>query len=404
MTREEARALDATDPIAHLRDAFDLRDDIIYLDGNSLGPLPHATATAVTDAVGYRWGKRLIRSWNEDWIDAPERIGAKIARLIGADPDEVIIADSTSINLFKLLVAALRLTDGRHEIIGETGNFPTDLHVAEGAVGCVPGAHLRVVPRGLIKSAIGKNTAVALLTHVHYKTGERFDLTAMTALAHDHGAMTLWDLSHSIGAVPLDVRGADVDLAVGCTYKYLNGGPGAPAFLFVSKRLQGRLDTPLSGWMGHAAPFEFDDAYAPAAGMKRWLVGTPPILSMAALEAAVDLWMDVRRDAVWSKSAALFDILAETGDAIGIECVTPRKSAERGSHISFRHPHAYAICQALIERGVIGDFRNPDILRLGLTPLYLRYEDVVRAGDELRKTLAACPWQDERFNQRMKVT
>ena len=404
MTRDEALAMDAKDPLYRFRDAFHLPKDIIYLDGNSLGPLPRTTATAMTGIVRHDWGDRLIRSWNEGWIDAPERIGAKIAGLIGADADEVIIADSTSVNLFKLLVAALRLSGERCEIVGEAGNFPTDLHVAEGAAQCVSGARLHVVPRGRVECAIGSQTAVTLLTHVHYQTGERFNLTEMTALAHDRGAMTLWDLSHSVGAVPLDLRGAGVDMAVGCTYKYLNGGPGAPAFLFVCKALQERLATPLSGWMGHAAPFEFADAYTPASGMKRWLVGTPPILSMTALESAIDLWAKVSPESVWSKSAALFDILAAAGDAIGLECVTPRNASARGSHISFRHPHAYALCQALIEHGVIGDFRTPDILRFGLTPLYLRHEDVWRAGDELRQALAARPWRDGRFEQRAVVT
>jgi len=408
MTRDEARALDAHDPLAPLRDRFALPAEVIYLDGNSLGPLPRATGPAMADMVARQWGDRLIRSWNEGWIDAPARLGGKIAPLIGAAADEVIVGDSTSANLFKALVAALRIQSERRPerrvVLSEAGNFPTDLHIAEGAVACVPGASLRVVPRDGIAAAIDDDVAVILLTHVHYKTSERFDMAAITAAAHRAGALMLWDLSHSVGAVAVDLAGAHADLAVGCTYKYLNGGPGAPAFLYVAKRWQDRLASPLSGWMGHAEPFAFADAYAPAPGMKRWLAGTPPMLAMAALEAGLDLWMAVDRDAVWAKSAALWRIMAAAGDAAGLECVTPADPAARGSHISFRHPHAHAIAQALIERGVIGDFRDPDILRLGLTPLYLSHDEVWRAGDILRDIITSGSWRDPRFATRLAVT
>jgi kynureninase len=341
--------------------------------------------------VRRQWGERLIRSWNEGWIDAPARIGAKIAPLIGARAHEVIVGDSTSANLYKLLVAALRLSPDRRTILSETGNFPTDLHVAEGAAETVPGAQLRAVAREQVVAALGPDVAVLLLTHVHYKTAERWDLAALTGAAHAAGALVLWDLSHSTGAVPLDLNAAGADLAVGCGYKYLNGGPGAPAFLYVAEHLQDRLRNPLSGWMGHAEPFGFTDAYAPAPGMKRWLSGTPAILGLAALEVGLDLWSDVDRSQVWAKSAALFDILAAAGEALGLECITPRNPEARGSHISFRHPHAYELAQALIARGVIGDFRTPDVLRLGLTPLYLRHEDVRRAGELLVEVLARRP-------------
>lgn len=404
MTRDEARARDAADPLRPYRDRFALPEGVIYLDGNSLGPLPRATASALSDMVQRQWGDRLIRSWNEGWIDAPKRIGGKIARLIGAHPDEVIVADSTSVNLFKLLVAALRHDPTRHTIVSETGNFPTDLHIAEGTVGCVPGAGLNAVPRGDLAEAIDHDTAVTLLTHVHYKTGERYDMAQWTARAHDAGALALWDLSHSVGAIDVDLNGAGADLAVGCGYKYLNGGPGAPAFLFVARALQDRLTSPLSGWMGHAAPFAFADAYAPADGMKRWLAGTPPMLAMAGLEAGVDLWLDVDRAQVATKSAALFDLFAAIGARLGLECVSPADPAQRGSHISFRHPHAYALCQALIARGVIGDFRDPDILRFGLTPLYLGYEDVWRAGEILCDILASGAFADPKFSKRNAVT
>jgi kynureninase len=404
VTRDDARALDAADPLLPYRDRFALPEGVIYLDGNSLGPLPRATAPALADMAERQWGDRLIRSWNEGWIDAPQRIGGKIAQLIGAHPDEVVVADSTSVNLFKLLVAALRHDPARHTIVSETGNFPTDLHIAEGAVGCVPGARLNAVPRGDLAAAIGQDTAVTLLTHVHYKTGERFDMGAWTARAHESGALALWDLSHSVGAITVDLNGAGADLAVGCGYKYLNGGPGAPAFLFVARALQDRLASPLSGWMGHAAPFAFADAYAPAPGMTRWLAGTPPMLAMAGLEAGVDLWLDVDRDQVAAKSAALFDLFAAIGAQLGLECVSPTDPAERGSHIAFRHPQAYALCQALIAEGVIGDFREPDVIRFGLTPLYLGFEDIYCAGEILRAILETRSFADPIFSKRHAVT
>lgn len=404
MTRDDARALDAADPLAAMRDRFDLPAGVIYLDGNSLGPLPRATGGAMADMVGRQWGERLIRSWNEGWIDAPARIGGKIAGLIGTRAHEVIVGDSTSANLFKALVAALRIDPARRVVLSEAGNFPTDLHVAEGAAACVPGATLTVVPRGRIKAALGPDTAVLLLTHVHYKTAERWDMAALTAAAHRAGAVVLWDLSHSAGAVDVDLNGAGADLATGCTYKYLNGGPGAPAYLYVAERWQEQLASPLSGWMGHAEPFAFADGYAPAAGMKRWLAGTPPMLAMAALEAGIDLWAEVDRAAVWAKSAALWRILAAAGAEAGLECVTPADPAARGSHISFRHPHAHAITQALIARGVIGDFRDPDILRLGLTPLYLTHEAVWRAGEMLREIIATEQWREAQYETRSAVT
>ncbi len=404
MTLEDARALDATDPLAARRDDFALPEGVIYLDGNSLGALPKATLAALADVATRQWGDRLIRSWNEGWIDAPQRIGAKIAPLIGAAADSVIIGDTTSTHLFKALVAALRSNPARHTVVSEAGNFPTDLHIAEGAVGCVPGARLKVVAREDLAAALDDDTAVLLLTHVHYKTSDRFDMAAWTARAHAAGALMLWDLSHSVGAVPIDLTAANADMAVGCTYKYLNGGPGAPAFLYVAKRWQDSLASPLSGWMGHAAPFAFEDAYRPAPGMKRWLAGTPAMLSTAALETALDLWADIDQHAVATKSARLFDILAAAGDALGLDCVSPRDPARRGSHISFRHPQAYALTQALIARGVIGDFRDPDILRLGLTPLYLSHEDVWRAGDILRETMESEAWRDPAFSERLAVT
>ncbi len=404
MTLDAARARDAADPLRAMRDRFVLPEGVVYLDGNSLGALPHTTAAAIGDTVERQWGERLIRSWNEGWIDAPQRVGGMIAPLIGARPDEVIVADSTSANLFKLIVAALRRDPARTVVVSELGNFPTDLHIAEGAVGCVPGATLRAVPRDALAGALGDDVALLLLTHVHYKTAERFDMAGWTKRAHDAGAIVLWDLSHSAGAVPVDLNGADADLAVGCGYKFLNGGPGAPAWLYVHTRWQENLTNPLSGWMGHAAPFAFTYGYAPAAGMTRWLTGTPPILGLAAIEAALALWDEIDITQVHAKSVALFDQMHAIGTALGLACVSPRDPARRGSHIGFRHPHAYALCQALIARGVIGDFRDPDILRFGLTPLYLGHADLWRAGEILRDILAGGAHHDPAFSKRYAVT
>lgn len=404
MTLADARALDAADPLAPIRARFALPDNLLYLDGNSLGCLPRATAAVVADTVTRQWGDRLIRSWNEGWIDAPARLGAKLAPLLGARAHEVIVGDSTSTNLFKLLVAALRHDPARRVIVSEAGNFPTDLHIAEGAVACVPGARLHVVPRDQVQSALGDDTALLLLTHVHYKTADRWNMAALTRAAHAAGALALWDLSHSAGAVPLALTDSDADLAVGCGYKYLNGGPGSPAFLYVADHLQDRLASPLSGWMGHAAPFAFEDAYRPAPGMTRWLSGTPPVLGMAALEVGLDLWAEVGIDAAWLKAQALWTILADAGAATGLENVTPADPDARGSHLSFRHPHAHAIIQCLIARGVIGDFRDPDIARFGLTPLYLSHEDVWRAGELLRDVMASGAWRDPAFATRAAVT
>lgn len=389
MTLEEARALDATDPFAPNRARFSIPDGVIYLDGNSLGALPRATIDAARDTVEHQWGERLIRSWGEGWMDAPARIGAKIAPLIGACPDEVIVADSTSTNLFKLIVAALRHDPARTVVISEAGNFPTDLHIAEGAVACIPGATLKSVPREQLAEPIDGSTALVLLTHVHYKTAERFDMAAWTKTAHDAGALICWDLSHSAGAVPVDL--GEADCAVGCGYKFLNGGPGAPAYLMVARRHQAAWGNPISGWMGHAAPFAFTDAYEPGAGMERWRSGTPAMLSMNALETGIDEMAGIEMAALFAKSAALFDILAAQGDAIGLECITPRDPAKRGSHIGFRYPRAREIVEALIDRGVIGDFRDPDIMRFGLTPLYLSHQDVARACSIIAETVADFP-------------
>ncbi len=395
-------ARDAADPLRHVRERFALLDYLTYLDGNSLGALPKATADAVAKTVSEDWGNGLIRSWNHaGWIDAPARIGAKIAPLIGAQPHEVIAADSTSVNLFKLLTAALQARPGK--IVTEPGNFPTDLYIAQGAANLL-GRPL--VTTDDVLGDIDDDTAVVLLTHVHYKTAAVHDMAAITAAAHRHNALVLWDLSHSAGAIPVDLNGAKADLAVGCGYKYLNGGPGAPAFLFVAERHHDSLHSPLTGWMGHAEPFAFRDDYAPAEGIRRFLCGTPPILGLAALEAGIDIFADLDLGAVFAKSRALTSLFIELIDAtdLGFEVVTPRDPARRGSHVSLTHPHAWPICQTAIARGVIGDFRAPDILRFGFTPLYTRFTDVARAVETLADIIQTREYEHPRFQRRAAVT
>jgi kynureninase len=408
ISRAEAGALDAADPLLACRDRFFLPEGVIYLDGNSLGPLPKATVERKLEVIEEQWGRSLIRSWNEHaWIDAPQRVGARVAGLLGAQPNEVIVADSTSVNLFKVLVAASELSD-RPVLLSESGNFHTDLHIASGVADLLPRLRLEIVPRDQVEARIGEETNLLLLTHVHYKTAERFDMAAITARAREAGARTVWDLSHSVGAVPLALNADGVELAVGCGYKYLNGGPGAPAFLYVAEALQERLVSPLRGWMGHARPFAFTDDYAPAPGLTRFLAGTPPILSLAALECGVEGFAGVSMEGLWAKSIALFDLflalVEERCAGHGLECISPREPSLRGSHISFRHPNAFEICQALIADGVIGDFRAPDVARFGLTPLYLGYEDVWEAVDRLVRILDSASWRDPRFAIRGKVT
>jgi kynureninase len=405
-TLEQVRALDEADPIRRFRDRFVLPDGVIYLDGNSLGALPKAAIARQQAMVEEEWGSELIRSWNtRGWIDAPQRIGAKIAALIGAKPNEVIVADSTSVNLFKLIVAAAALTPERRQLLSEAGNFHTDLHIASGAAE-LSRLRLDVVERDGIEAAIGPDTNLLLLTHVHFKAGLRFDMAEITARAKAAGALTLWDLSHSAGAVPLDLNGAGAELAVGCGYKYLNGGPGAPAFLYVAEHLQERLMPPLRGWMGHAEPFAFTDDYRPAPGIARFLVGTPPMLSLAALESGVESFEGADMGALWAKSVALFDLFADLVQAHCPElaCISPSDPERRGSHISFRHRHAFELCQALIADGVIGDFRAPDVVRFGLTPLYLGFADIWTAAERMRAILDSGRWREPRFAVRGKVT
>lgn len=403
----EAEALDAADPLRGFRDRFALPEGVIYLDGNSLGALPKSTPARLQAVTVEQWGDGLVRSWNaHDWVGAGRRVGAKIAPFVGAQPHEVVVADSTSANLYKLLVAAVKAQGGRRTILSEPGNFPTDLYMADGAAWSIGDARVRTVPVAEIVDAIDDDVAVVLLTHVHYKSGAMLDMASITAAAQAKGALVLWDLSHSVGAVPVELNGCNADLAVGCGYKYLNGGPGAPAFLYVAERHQAALRSPLSGWFGHAAPFDFGDDYAPADDIGRFQCGTPPILGIAALEEGIAQFDGVDRAALFAKGRALGDactaLMAE--HCPEMELVSPRQAAARGSHVSFRHPQAYAICQALIDRGVIGDFRAPDVLRLGFAPLYVGFADLWRAVAVLAELLRDGSWDAPHYHARNAVT
>lgn len=404
--RAEARTRDAADPLRDLRDRFVLPSDVIYLDGNSLGAMPATAERVLADVVARQWGRDLIRSWNDnDWIGAPQRVGEKIASLIGAEPNEVIVADSVSVNIFKLLSAILGCTRGRAKILSETNSFPTDAHVAHG-VADVLGMELHLAPREDLLAALTEDVAVLLLSHVHYKSGQRFDMSEINAAARTLDVPVVWDLSHSAGACPLDLKRDGAQYAVGCGYKYLNGGPGAPAFLYVGTEQQVKMRSPLQGWMGHASPFAFDDVYDPAPGMGRFLVGTPPILSLLALECGVDEFAGLDMHVLWQKSRTLFEFLAEqmTEHCPLMRLVTPTDSDLRGSHVSFSCSDAWPINNALIARGVIGDFRTPDVLRFGLAPLYTSFEDLSRAVEVLADIIATNEWRKPQYSRESRVT
>jgi kynureninase len=402
------RSWDASDPLRSFRERFELPPNIVYLDGNSLGALPVATRERVARVVADEWGAGLIRSWNDcDWIRAPRRVGDKIAGLIGAEPGEVVVCDSTSVNLFKLINVALAARPGRREVLSEPGNFPTDLYVLEGALRHLPERSLRLEPAHRLIDCIGENTAVVVLTHVHYKSAAMHDMRAITERAHAKGALVVWDLSHSAGALQIDLNGCNADFAVGCGYKYLNGGPGAPAFLFVARRHLAGSVSPLSGWMGHARPFDFVDGYAPAAGIERFLCGTPPILGLLSLECSVDLLLEAGTPALQAKSqrlCQLFIALAQEMCGSELDLLSPTDPHQRGSHLAYAHPNGYAVMRALIDRGVIGDFRAPDTLRFGFAPLYTRYEDVWHAVTALRDVLQTQCWSEPRYAVRAAVT
>jgi kynureninase len=436
--RDACVAMDAADPLRPLRDRFVLPEGVLYLDGNSLGALPRETAARVAQAVSGDWGQGLIRSWNDaGWIALPQRVGDAIGRLVGAKPGELVAADSTSVNLFKVLTAASRIVrqdaaaggPARRVIVSERENFPTDLYIAEGLCREL-GWSLELLDAARIPERLagerGRDVALAMITHVNYRTGAMHDMAATTRLVHDAGALMVWDLCHSAGAVPVDLHAAGADFAIGCGYKYLNGGPGAPAFVWAHPRHVDRFWQPLSGWMGHARPFQFTPGYEPATGIGRFLCGTPAVLSLVALECGVQSVLAAEPlgglGALRGKSVALTDLFMRLVEArcasFGVEIVTPRNAPRRGSQVSLRLradapavTHAYAVMQALIARGVIGDFRAgsaeeglPDILRFGFTPLYTGFADAYDAVEHLVQVLARGEYREARFNQRAAVT
>lgn len=373
-------ALDRTDPLGGLRDLFDLPEGVIYLDGNSLGPLPKATKPRLVELVEREWGRDLIRSWESNaWMALPLSVGEKIGRLIGAEPGCTVTGDSTSVNLFKALAAALSLRPERRVILTERGNFPTDLYIADGLCRLLDRGHtVRIVEPDTIEPALDEQVGVLMLTHINYRSGRMHDLAGLTRAAHQAGALTVWDLSHSAGAVALDLAGAEADFAVGCGYKFLNGGPGAPGYLSVASRHRD-ASMPLTGWMGHADPFAFAPDYRPASGIGRAVVGTPAVLGLTALEIGVDIALSADMQAVRAKSLRMTERFIETAEAAGFHVATPREPDRRGSQVCLTHPNAASLMQRLIARGVIGDFRPPDILRFGITPLTLRFADIAAA-------------------------
>lgn len=401
--------LDETDPLRGFRERFLLNDGQIYLDGNSLGVLPKVTAERMRDAVQKEWGQGLITSWlSADWVNSPRRIGDKVARLIGAQPGEVVAADSTSVNIFKALTAALSLQSDRKVLLTEETNFPTDSYMMQGLAKFGGDAirHLTVAPEDVL-DRLSDDVAVLLLTQVHYKTGLIRDMAEVTRRAHEVGALVVWDLSHSTGAIEVDLNGADADFAVGCGYKFLNGGPGAPAYLFAASRHH-HAEPVLSGWFGHARPFDFEEEYHAAAGIERFLCGTPPVLGMIALECGVDLMLEADMAEVRRKSVALGELfvtlMEERCGEFGFELICPADPALRGSQIAYAHPSGYEMMQALKARGVIGDFRAPDIMRFGLTPLYIGYADVVDAVEHLRSICESREWDRPEYRTRAAVT
>lgn len=408
LTREHAQGLDASDPLAPARDRFSIPDGIIYLDGNSLGCLPKSVAPRLREAIENEWGKGLIRSWNNaGWYTAPQRAGAKIAKLIGAAASEVIVTDSTSVDLFKVLAAALRMRPDRTTILGVHGDFPTDAYIASG-IANLTGTNFKRVDARDLAGAIDAETAVVSLTHVNYKSGFIHDMDAITKAAHAKGALVVWDLSHSAGVLPLELGGCGADFAVGCGYKYLNGGPGAPAYVFVAKRHHDAFDHPLTGWLGHIDPFAFAADYEQAKGMDKLLTGTPPILSLTALDAALDEFDGIDMQVVRAKVEALTSLFVSLADERlmrhGFTLASPRTARERAAVVSLAHGEGYAIMQALIAKGVIGDFRAPDIVRFGFSPLTTRFVDAFDAVRIIDQVMTAREWDTPEFKSRKAVT
>lgn len=410
VTRQECINLDQNDALAACRDQFTLPQGEIYLDGNSLGAMPKHLPARIQEVVSKEWAQGLIRSWNDaGWIDLPKRVAAQVARLVGAGADEVMVADSTSVNLYKALVAAVRLNPARKVILTERGNFPTDLYIAQG-VAEIFGLEIRYVDSTpeAVSAALDDSVAVLMLTHVNYRTGLIYPMAELTAQAHAVGALALWDLAHSAGAVEVDLNGAKADMAVGCGYKYLNGGPGAPAFVFVAQRHHQDMRQPLSGWHGHVRPFEFVLGYEPAPGIESMQCGTPPLLSMLALESALQVFDGVTMRDLRNKSVALTELFIKLVDErlkpYNFGLASPRDAQVRGSQVSLTHEQGYAIVQALIARGITGDFRMPNILRFGFTPLYVRFVDVYDTVQAMVEIMESGEWNQEKFITKKAVT
>ena len=407
MTLDESRRLDASDPLAFARQRFRLPQGLIYLDGNSLGAMPATTPSALADTAERQWGEDLIASWNKhEWIDWPTKIAARLAPIVGAKANELLIADSTSVCLFKLLAAAARARPERKSVLTQARNFPTDLYIVQ-ALADLLGLTLKAVEPQEVPGAIDTDTAVVTLTHVDYRGASIYDMRRINDAAVKAGALVVWDLSHSAGAIELDLNGSGSELAVGCGYKYLNGGPGAPAFIYVAEKMQQLLQNPLQGWMGHAEPFAFVDEYRPAEGINRFLTGTPSILALAALDAGLATFEGIAMRDLAAKSRSLSELfIAEVETRCGnqVSLASPRDPAQRGSHVVFAHPEGYALMQALIAHGVIGDFRAPDLMRFGFAPLYNTHAEMVNSARILGEILATRQWDQPRFKERSKVT
>ena len=390
------------------KDQFILPEGVIYLDGNSLGPLPKAAAARVQEMITDEWGEMLIRGWNQaGWMEQPTRVGNMVAGIVGAPEGSVVMGDTLSIKVFQALASAVKLRPGRKVILSDTGNFPSDLYMAEGLVGLLEqGYELRSVAPEDVKDAINEDIAAVMLTEVDYRTGRKHDMKAMTELTHASGAVMIWDLAHSAGALPVDLAGSNCEFAVGCTYKYLNGGPGAPGFIYVRPDLADEVQPALAGWLGHRRPFAFDLEYKPGQGIERMRVGTPPVIQLTALEVAMELWADVDMQELRAASIALQEQFIEEieRDVPQLTLASPRNSTERGSQVSFRFEEGYAAMQAVIDRGVIGDFRAPDIMRFGFTPLYLDASDVSKAVAIIRDVMVNRLWDDEKYKTRARVT
>ena len=412
LTREDFTSLDKIDPLAKVRDEFILPQNLIYFDGNSLGPLPKCTIHTLETMIQKEWGNGLIGSWNkENWINMPRELGNKIAPLVGAKLGEVIVVDSTSVNLFKVLTSALLLNKNRRVIVSEAENFPSDLYILEGVNKMFGESYVRhLIEEGdyEIDKYIDTSTAVVMLSHVNYKTGRISDIKKITSIAHEKGALVIWDLSHSVGVMPLYLHDCGVDFAVGCTYKHLNGGPGAPGFLYVHKSLIEKVSQPLTGWMGHIQPFEFVVNYQPANDICKYICGTPPIIAYKAIESGLTVFEQVSMNVVREKSIKLSEMFIQLMQQecikFGFELFSPRNAEQRGSQVSFTHGNGFSIMQTLISHSVVGDFRQPNILRFGFSPLYIRFEDVWHAVICLREIMQTKEWQSEQFNKRGYVT